>query len=282
MKAQTLAISIPNHGCNKNCNYCISKMTGYVESNFDLMMNNVLKVKKYIELAQINNIIFTSKGEPFYSNDSMNQMYKLMQYFKEYPMEIQTNGLYLKENLLPSNYLKKGFLTCGINTFAISIDDFNDIHTYKEMICNNKEFIWRATVNLCNENVYKNFDKTFEELNKAGFNQISFREITIPHFGIVDTEESLYTSNWIEENIQKDSRIIKEFIENFHHKMIYEGKHIRSLPYGANLYDIKGISCTYFKYCIQDTSKDDDIRSLIFMEDGHLYTSWNSKASIIF
>ena len=40
MKAQTLAISVPNYGCNKNCPYCVSKMTGYLKSNESLFLDN--------------------------------------------------------------------------------------------------------------------------------------------------------------------------------------------------------------------------------------------------
>ena len=57
---------------------------------------------------------------------------------------------------------------------------------------------------------------------------------------------------------------------------------LRTLPYGAKLYDIYGISVTYFDYCIQDSSNEDDLRSLIFQEDGHLNTNWNSEAGRIF
>ena len=57
---------------------------------------------------------------------------------------------------------------------------------------------------------------------------------------------------------------------------------IRKLPFGATVFDINGVSFTYFDYCVQESSNDETIRSLIYQEDGHLYTSWNSKASIIF
>ena len=57
---------------------------------------------------------------------------------------------------------------------------------------------------------------------------------------------------------------------------------IRKLPYGATIYDIGGIAVTWFDYCIQDAHGVDDIRSLIFQEDGHLYTAWDSPASILF
>jgi hypothetical protein len=46
--------------------------------------------------------------------------------------------------------------------------------------------------------------------------------------------------------------------------------------------DVGGIAVTFFEYCVQDSNGEDDIRSLIYNQDGHLYTTWNSPASMIF
>lgn len=74
------------------------------------------------------------------------------------------------------------------------------------------------------------------------------------------------------------SRLIDELKKEIDNR----GFKIRSLPHGAQVYDLDNLSVTYFNYCVQDSNKNDDIRSLIFQEDGHLYTSWNSKASRLF
>jgi hypothetical protein len=57
---------------------------------------------------------------------------------------------------------------------------------------------------------------------------------------------------------------------------------VRRLPFGATIYDVEGISFTHFDYCVQDSNSDDEIRSLIYMEDGHMYTSWTYQSSKIF
>ena len=33
MRANNLTISVPYKGCDKDCPYCVSKMTGYMESD---------------------------------------------------------------------------------------------------------------------------------------------------------------------------------------------------------------------------------------------------------
>jgi len=53
MRANNLTICVPNRGCDKNCKYCISKMTFEPESNYQLMVRNAKKVAKialFIEL----------------------------------------------------------------------------------------------------------------------------------------------------------------------------------------------------------------------------------------
>jgi hypothetical protein len=61
MKAQSLSICVPNKGCDKNCRYCISKMTGDVPSSSELMRRNYPKVHK---LAETSNVVFWSASTP--------------------------------------------------------------------------------------------------------------------------------------------------------------------------------------------------------------------------
>jgi hypothetical protein len=64
------------------------------------------------------------------------------------------------------------------------------------------------------------------------------------------------------------------FLRQYYAYLQSNGMKIMRLPYGATLYMVEGVSCTHFDYCIQDSNNDNDIRSLIFHEDGHLSTSW--------
>jgi hypothetical protein len=60
-------------------------------------------------------------------------------------------------------------------------------------------------------------------------------------------------------------------------------KPLRVLPEtGIEVYDIMGMSVCFSDYCIQQENRMEDIRSLIFHQDGHVYTSWDSPASILF
>jgi len=284
MKAQTLAISVPNLGCNKNCPYCISKMTGYMKHNFDIMMHNLPKVKRYAELAQVSNVIFTSKGEIFNSVESSNMMHSLMETLKDFPIEVQTNGEIFLDDVDPM-YRLRGLYEQGVNVVAISIDNVTDIKKYQKVISSMKdELIFRATINLTSIlGSFKQpvFCELIEMLKQSGFKQVSFREITVPNFGMVDTLEANKTFEWISKHTISDP-YVNQIKAELDYVIKNYARLIRTLPYGAKLYDYEDVAITYFDYCIQDSANEDDIRSLIFQEDGHLYTSWNSKASIIF
>jgi MoaA/NifB/PqqE/SkfB family radical SAM enzyme len=271
MKANNLSISLPGKACNKDCPYCISKITTPINDNAELFERNLNKVKKFAEMCNVTSVSITGKGEPTLSNRLTN----IIKYFSEFPVELQTNGIRIQEEARLPEVLYKA----GLNTIAFSIDSFNDIYELQET---NKEccklgIITRATINITKSVVdrIESIDTLIDAAIENNFDQLSIRQVTIPTANIEDDNPAV---KWIKENVDPND------YEKFNKQI---GKHprafkIRTLPYGSILYDIDGLSVTSFDYCIQDNSSDDDIRSLIYQGDGHLYTSWNSKASIIF
>ncbi len=169
----------------------------------------------------------------------------------------------------------------GLDILALSLDNTNQFEKHKELFdkVNKLEMTNRVTFNIVNSE-YNNlglFSELLELCNKYNVQQLSLRQIVKPNF----VKENNQT-RWIEKNVNSSfyENKIKELKEM---TKTADCQFIRGLPYGAKLYDINGISVTYFDYCVQDSSKNgEDIRSLIFAEDGHLYTVWSSKASRIF
>jgi len=75
MKATNLAISIPYKGCDKNCPYCVSKMTGYNTADEDAIIRNRPKVKNMAALASIGSVLLTGKGEPLLNVPAVMEKY---------------------------------------------------------------------------------------------------------------------------------------------------------------------------------------------------------------
>jgi len=275
MKAQNLAISIPKtKECDKQCPYCISRMTGYLKPDHTLFFRNLKKVKTLAKHSQITSVLITGKGEPTLEWDLL---MSILDEFNEFPVELQTNGKELNKHLEKIMTLA----THGLNVLAISIDHPDEMLKNYDLVkkAQDNGILVRYTINLTDRFNKFNFDLLFHECTKISIDQFSLREVTIP-MDAVDTAVSKSAQKWIEKNV--DPNFVLTMYEQMNETLGENGRFLMSLPYGANLYDYKGISVTWFDYCVQDSNEGNDIRSLIYQEDGHLSMCWNSRASRLF
>jgi organic radical activating enzyme len=276
VKANNISISIPagkENGkkifCNKNCEYCVSKMTGFSYENEYNFYENLKKAKKIADVASVNSVIITGKSEPTLNLYTVEIVCKL---FKDFPIEIQTNGVSLLDN--PTGLLTK-FKIEGINTIAVSMDN---VKQFEEMapvfaMASEMNFTVRITVNLTNKLLLSDndIDYYFNYCRDNGIHQLSFRKITIPNKRVY-TLESDKACEWIRGNVDDD--LADAFVYSFEKTVKKEGVPIYTLPFGATVYMVRDISCTIFEHCIQEVNNFDDIRSLVYHEDGHMSMSW--------
>ena len=269
MKANNLAISIPSEGCNKNCPYCISKMTESVENDFDKMMRNTEKVEKLADKADVTNVLLTGKTEPLMD---FNKVEYFLNAFSDFPIELQTNGIALLEYPI---IMERLFLD-NLNVAAFSIDKIEDFERFKNVFIRLKglKILIRVTVNVSSMLNIDNtpiFETLIQKCKEHKIDQLTLRKLSIP----LDPKDDS-AAKWIQDHYCEE--LYTQLYEDAMHA-IRKSKHIRSTNYGTHIYDIGGIAFSYSDYCIQERSGDDDIRSLIFMNDGHVYTSWDSTAS---
>jgi len=274
IKAQNLTISIPNKGCDKNCPYCISRMTTAQDTNFDLMLRNVKKVCTLARAAEVQSVLFTGKGEPMLNYDNI---CALSPYFKDWPMEIQTNGLMLATSY--ENILIERLFEWGFDIIAVSVDQdslfnfFEEKDLFKRIKKNGMNS--RITVNVTKDlDRYSNFENLIDYCKKNQVAQLTIRKIVAP-----DNYHNSEVAAWIQANTSDEQykQLIYQAIA-----AMRDAKPIRRLNHGMIIYDYKDVSFTHSDYCIQEESQETDTRSLIFQENGHLYTHWNSEASILF
>ncbi len=281
MKANNLTISIPYRGCDKDCPYCVSKMTGPTKSDESTYLLKLHKVRKFAENCGVTNVLITGKGEPFLNKDALTTV---IHEFKDFPLEIQTNGIYLNKNYKHLYYKEISLLS--VDVFAFSLDSTNTFGDYKDLFESIAKFgsIIRVTMNVSKNIEGETFDSLINKCLEHNIQQFSLRKLTVPKESSSSFEEYEKARKWILENAT--GQLYDKFIQEFSLLRLDtspSGAHpIRDLPFGATIYDYKGVAVTFFDYCIQEFNHSDDIRSLIYQEDGHLYTSWNSKASILF
>jgi sulfatase maturation enzyme AslB (radical SAM superfamily) len=268
LKAENLAVCVPNFGCNKNCPYCVSRMTGYIKADLPMVTKNIRKVVEIAKKAEVTSVLFTGKGEPTHG-ESLVWLNYFTSYFRDFPMELQTNGI----NLLEQLHILDELYNRGMDVIAVSVDSYSDLIRFRELFqrIKNKNMISRLVINATlNFEDYGFLDILYYCI-RFGIRQLTFRKLTIPE-GAEDTPEA----RWINEN--NSGKIYDAFMSDLKGR----GRLIRKLKSGLLVYDIEGVAVTYSDYCLQESDEGDNIRSLIFQEDGHLYTSWNSKASILF
>lgn len=244
-------------------------MTGKATVDFGNFFQNIHKAKTLSNHANVSSIIISGKTEPL-QPENFDMLKEICKVFKEYPIEIQTNGLSLK-----LGETQRVLKECGVNTIAVSIDSYSQFKGILEILRKAyfKSFNNRVTINLTTDIMEHNSTEYVNLCERFGINQLSFRELTIPKFP-VDSQESYSAIEYIE---TIDPLKVAFFIAEFQEKLKNAGMFVRSLPFGANIYMLENVSCTVFEECIQENSNDEDIRTLIYWEDGHMSTSWYSS-----
>jgi organic radical activating enzyme len=266
VRAQNLTISLPYEGCGKNCPFCVSRMTGGVPNDIWLMRRNADKVVRLARQAQVSSVLFTGKGEPLQSTLALTH---LAPFFREFPMEIQTNGELLTEAMLDT------LLFLRFNTIALSLNSLGEYEAQKDKIerISNVRMVARLTFNLTDMLDIKTIEELVILCRQTHASQLLLRNITVP----TGTDPRNETAKWIagHTNPKRYEKMTKAFLRK-------KPRKIRQLAHGDSVYEMDGVSVCMNEYCVQDTAGEEDIRSLIFQEDGHVYTAWNSPASILF
>jgi len=270
MKANNLTISIPAD-CNRNCPFCISNMTFSPEANEKLFWQNLQEARKLAEMAQVSSVLLSSKGEPL--NNMISTETALIT-FDDFPTELQTNGQFINEESI-------GILRANrLNVLALSVWDSNSFKIVEKVVplANKYGMIVRLTIV-----VTSMFKEPFKSIISAckmyGIRQLTFRKCSLPT-NIIDTTKAKTTANWIRKHNANDS-----ILTDLEIACADSNSFVRSLPFDGGrvkVYDIEGIGVTKIDYCIQEDHTENDMRSLIYHQDGHMYTSWDKPGSILF
>lgn len=271
LKAENLTISVPNLGCDKNCPYCVSRMTGYIDNDFEKMTRNIEKVKNVARAAEVTSVLFTGKGEPMLAYP---HLITLARHFDRWPLEIQTNGLRLAR---ADDSLLAGLWDAGFDVIAVSVDTRETLDEYRRLFSRIAEsgLLSRITVNITRLLVGVTFAELLAYCRDNRISQLTLRRIVTP-----EAPKDKKTAEWIARHV--DDGDYSSLMDQAKDYVTGHGKLIRTLNHGVNVYDCDGVSFSYSDYCIQERNTGDNIRSLVFLENGHLYTSWNSAASILF
>lgn len=300
MKIQSLSIVVPNKGCVNKCPFCVSRM---VNSNtyenrmdinhphYDINVREYLKRLRFVADNGCQTIMLTGTSEP-QQNKQFLATFALLHQTIGSPftnIEMQTTGFGLDED---KDYLRFLRNFVGVNTIALSINSPNEVmnceilgHPCDEhpvsgkvipklrlgRLCDNLkdyDFNIRICFNLTSE-----FDKytTWELFDWAKAwhaNQITFRKLYA-------SDKETPQGKWIEEHRVSAETLerIKEFLAN--------QPTIGKTLYGATCHDVDGMSVMFDDDCMGKNPETDVLKYLILRPNCHLYSQWDSKASLV-
>ena len=105
-----------------------------------------------------------------------------------------------------------------------------------------------------------------------GADQITFRALWAPD---ASTEQGL----WIKEHV---TEVTTDFVKVLKADVLAKGKYLDTLEYGSDRYDYCGFSVVVDEDSMSQKANKEAIKYLILRTNGHLYSKWDTKASLIF
>jgi hypothetical protein len=265
MKPNNITVCVPSRGCTRDCPYCISKMTPAAAGPARFGADRIELALRFAQTLGAASLLVTSRGEPLCNADDVLLVLQIARRIF-LPAELQTNGDIAD---------RVGELAeSGLRVYAVSIDSRAQVTAQADLFAAvvRSGLVLRWTVALHDDTLELSGAQWLEFAATHGVRQLSFRNLTAP-----DNPVSREPADWIATHVHG----LPQWMAGLD-RLIAGFRLIRTLSFGPRIYKAGEISLTYFPYCIQESGNDDDLRSLIVREDGHVYTDWNSLASVLF
>lgn len=297
MAIQSLSICCPSATgkCINHCKTCTARQhTNPYENKYDSRCKvdtfqyweDVKKRMEYALRMGCQTLMLTGSNEPQQNRRWIETLYHVMQSLPEkfVNIEIQTTGAFLDQDYV--QFLKLfGVTTIAISAFNIFDDKVNieieesaDANLKLANLCSlvkkegmNLRLCLNVTDYLTDSACRDNVDLLLDRCAYLGANQVTFRKMWS---GNPETPEAI----WISENCRHSDQIIHA-IKNAVQK---DGSLLNRLPYGAARYDYMGFSIVIDTDSMAKDETNEATKYYIIREDGKMYSSWDSKASIVF
>lgn len=300
---QSLSICCPGIKCINNCKTCTARQhTNPYENKYHgsyrdarEYWDDLIKRMRYAQSVGCKTVVLTGTNEPQQDRRWLEGLYLAMKSLPEpfVNIEMQTTGAMLMlHDFVP--FLKEiGVTTIALSIFSIDREKNAEVMGRTEgkvdvgELCNrirsyglNIRMCFNVTDKLLNETWLSKFpDRTeYVKMNAMhllhiaecwGADQVTFRKM----WSVPGTPEH----DWIQANTEYSEKflsVVKEII-------FRNGVPVRTLPYGATIYDYNGMSIVIDNDSMAKDTSNTAIKYYIIRENGKLYCSWDSKASLI-
>ena len=296
MNIQSLSICVPAKSCINDCKFCCSKMHGgEYEDRFTPIqstMSYLEDLKNRLQYARdngCNTLMLTGNNEPQQNKDFLRALALVNKSLKNpfVNIEMQTSGAYIDDDML--DFLK----SIGVTTMALSIACLNNDEKNKEIIKTTDKSLCiqelcakikarNMNLRLClnmNDNMISSWENEINGLSGIISLCREFKADQITCRVLWTSEDGTPQANWIKENVTEKSLV---FVNHFKNMIKEMGTYLETLEYGAKRYDFYGFSVVVDDDSMAKDINKDSVKYLILRPDGHLYTKWDTKASLLF
>lgn len=294
MNIQSLSVCVPSARCINNCKFCCSKMHPAEYENrflnpaqYSVFTRDMRIRLEYARENGCNTCILTGNNEPQQNREFLRVFSELNSTLR-LPfrnIEMQTTGTFIDDAFL-------GFLqhSVGLTTMAISVACLDDDKENRDIIQTSDEFLMLdnlcAAVKKRNMNLRLCLNMSDRMLQHHAFDpksivevcgdlkadQITFRKLWAPN----DTSEQ---QKWVKDNVTSKTA---DFMMRLKNDIKTNGRYLDTLEYGSDRYDYYGFSVVIDEDCMAKGENRSAVKYLILRPNGHLYSKWDSKASLIF
>ena len=294
MNIQSLSVCVPAKRCINDCLFCCSKMHA---ADYEDRFTEICRYATYAEdmrkrLAYArengcNTCMLTGNNEPQQNKEFLRVFSEINRSLPApfLNIEMQTTGAFIDPDFL--DFFKNAV---GLTTAAVSVACLDDDAKNREMIQTKdaalclRDFckeVKKRNINLrlclnMNDGVLQHHAFTPESVTKLcaalGADQITFRALWSP-------DKNTAQGEWIGRHV---TAATTDFIAALKADVKAAGKYLDTLEYGADRYDYHGFSVVVDEDSMSQGENKAAVKYLILRPNGHLYSKWDSKASLIF
>jgi hypothetical protein len=243
---------------------------------------------RYAQTKGCTTLMLTGSNEPQQNRRWLESLYLAMKCLPEpfLNIEIQTTGAFIDLDYLA--FLKSiGVTTLAVSTFNIFNDEINrdiiecaDKNLDLEILCD-RAYRMGLNIRICvnvtdyafNGMCCQSSDVANTILNRCSelhANQVTFRKMW--------SNKGTKEAEWIEDNC----RLCNELLDIINDEIKEHGTLINILPYGASRYDYNGFSIVVDTDSMAKDTSNMATKYYIIRENGKMYSSWDSVASLVF
>lgn len=285
MDIQSISIVPESVGCNAKCKYCIASMTYTPNKGDRLDFNRLSNALQYATAGKAQTAILTSKGETLMSDwDYLGDILKLTKEHGFGQRDLHSNMSLVKgrEEEFLEKLVNKPYGLTNVTVTVASLDpvinsDLMGIDiNYGELfrfLRKDADIAVRLSCVMNKEAVYdrQTMEDYISKAKEHDISQIVFRGLWTP-----DNSRENKVSRW-----SREHKIEIDIANNALEAMVLENKAFKifDLPWGQTVYDMDGINTTAAT-CTVNYFKD-SIKSLVFLPNNHMYSTWEFEGSII-